>query len=155
MVSYKVPLFDYLRITAKAYRKPLVALQNQQVVDGVVCFTNPRDIAILKCLIDHLNTDMPMADTIGVGGVGIHINIDLENNEYEGEDIRLHIELIDGFHLDGDWGRAKCPVHDGVGNTSFMIHMDTGQFGCKAGCSGASVYASVMKLAREAGSVGQ
>tara|TARA_Y100000310_G_C20479936_1_gene714197 strand:+ start:40 stop:501 length:462 start_codon:yes stop_codon:yes gene_type:complete len=153
MVSYKVPLFDYLRLTAKAYRKPLVALQNQQVIDGLVYFTNPRDIAILKCLINHLNTDMPMADTIGVGGVGIHINTDLDDNEYEGEDIRLYMELLDGYHMDGDWGRAKCPAHNGVGNTSLGVYMDTGQFGCKNGCSNSSVYAAIMALAREAGRV--
>jgi putative DNA primase/helicase len=51
-------------------------------------------------------------------------------------DIRRHSSSLDGYHeTSRGWGYARCPAHRGDGATSLFIWLQSGAFGCFAGCT--------------------
>lgn len=51
-------------------------------------------------------------------------------------DIRTHASALNGYHeTSRGWAYARCPAHQGDGNSSLFVRCDTGAFGCFRGCS--------------------
>jgi predicted transcriptional regulator len=51
-------------------------------------------------------------------------------------DIRKYAPSLEGYHeTQRGWAYAKCPAHNGKGNTSLHINLTTGAYGCHKGCT--------------------
>jgi len=61
--------------------------------------------------------------------------------------IRPYARGLQGYHEThgggGSWGHAKCPVHNGRGNTSFFVNLDTGAYGCQNKCTTEAIRAAI------------
>ena len=59
-------------------------------------------------------------------------------------DIRDYTNRLEGFKVtQRGWGYAKCPAHQGKGRSSLFIALDSGAYGCFAGCSCEAIRRSI------------
>jgi hypothetical protein len=50
--------------------------------------------------------------------------------------VRNHTDLLEGYHESArGWAYARCPAHQGHGNTSLFINAATGAYGCFNNCT--------------------
>jgi len=76
--------------------------------------------------------------------VGLNTFLDPTDNPL---DIRNFAEYLDGFRVEGDWYKAKCPAHNGVSDNSLHINISSGAPKCWGGCSPKAVYQRVKEQA--------
>ena len=67
-------------------------------------------------------------------------------------DIRNFAHYFEGYHERSDgWAAAQCPHHNGTSQTSFRVHLDTGEYKLWCGCNTKDVYKSGLALALASG----
>lgn len=66
-------------------------------------------------------------------------------------DIRNFAEYLEGYRIEKDWIKCKCPVHDGNSDNSLHINIKSGGFHCWNGCNNSLVYRTVKAIAVAAG----